>query len=119
MKWLTGLLVVFVMSTSARAEVNPNSGNWWVEPCKREGSAICTGFVAGMVQMNAMLTFVYHRPLWCLPNDVTIGQASKVIVRFLDDHPDQLHRPFVGLATDALITSFPCAPDTATVKAPR
>jgi hypothetical protein len=45
----------------------------------------------------------------CLPQGVTTGQALKVLVKYMDDHPEQLHEKTAWVAAKALHEAWPCA----------
>lgn len=45
----------------------------------------------------------------CLPEGIALGQATRVFVDYMDDHPENLHYPDLGLVLFALKTSFPCS----------
>jgi hypothetical protein len=32
-----------------------------------------------------------QQPIFCLPDGVTNGQLAKVVIKYLDDHPEDLH----------------------------
>ena len=44
----------------------------------------------------------------CLPQSVTISQSSRIIVKWLKDHPNKLHEDETILIFLALYQSFPC-----------
>lgn len=118
MKELLAAVALLMVAAAAHAEEDLTSGNWWLEGCKRDSDALCSGYVIGMMEMHDL-----SRPsdqwLWCLPKGVTPRQVTKVIVRYMNNHPADLHQRFVILASLALNESFPCPPDTASVSSPR
>jgi Rap1a immunity proteins len=66
-----------------------------------------------MGQMKAMLFLApaIDGPLRaCPPNGSNIFQAAKVVVAYLDAHPERLHESFLGLAITAIAQAWPCAP---------
>jgi hypothetical protein len=44
----------------------------------------------------------------CAPQAVTVGQVAKVVLAYLDRHPEKLHEKFVVLAATALAQTWPC-----------
>ena len=48
-------------------------------------------------------------PLWCIPTNATPMQWIRVVVKYLDDNPAQLHRKRVPLIMMALHQAFPCS----------
>lgn len=45
---------------------------------------------------------------YCIPANVPITQKAKIIKKFLDEHPEQLHEPAVALYFVAMVQAFPC-----------
>ena len=45
---------------------------------------------------------------FCIPDKVEKGQTIKVVVRYLETHPEKLHFLPSALVYDALSTAFPC-----------
>jgi len=109
-------IAILASSFSAIAE-DIESGNFWLMLCKNE-STFCTGYVAAMAHMQGL----YRQNINAIgrpPKGVTVGQNLKVITRYLEDHPAELHQPFILLAVRALNESFPCPPNTASVNGTR
>jgi Rap1a immunity proteins len=59
----------------------------------------------------------------CLPDNATLLQLARVLVKWLREHPERLHEPKSVLTTAALRDAFPCqqptpkeAPKPTTVK---
>jgi hypothetical protein len=46
--------------------------------------------------------------LTCLPDGVSYDQIVRVVVKYLQSHPERLHRRGKGLAVEALSAAFPC-----------
>ena len=64
----------------------------------------------GMLHMNRV--YVYHlkgAALFCPPDGTTNGQAVRIVVKYLRDHPEELHKHDSVLAFTALKAAFPCA----------
>jgi hypothetical protein len=47
--------------------------------------------------------------LACLPANVTQGQITDIVLKYLGDHPDRRHYRAASLVREALLESFPCA----------
>jgi Rap1a immunity proteins len=74
-------------------------------------AAYCGGRVLGLVEMhNLVTTQVGLPPLFCVPEQITLAQVVRVVVRELQRHPETLQESGVALATKALQQVFPCAP---------
>jgi len=79
--------------------------------------AFCAGYVAGAMDANntflnsmqAAKKEVHLQPMYCLPqNGIEIGQAVRITVKWLRDHPEKLHQDGVNLVWRALSDAFPC-----------
>jgi hypothetical protein len=46
----------------------------------------------------------------CIPKAATMGQRVAVVVKYIDEHPEDLHLEFWSLAREALRASWPCKP---------
>jgi hypothetical protein len=44
----------------------------------------------------------------CIPIGVSTGQGARVVIKYLRDHPEQLHEDGPILTFNALIAAFPC-----------
>ncbi len=72
--------------------------------------SLCLGFIQGITQTNLL----YQRVLdenaqFCLPaGGITNGQAARIVVKYLRDHPEDLHRHEFVLAFRAFKEAFPC-----------
>jgi hypothetical protein len=45
---------------------------------------------------------------YCKPGPVTVGQAIRIVVNYLEAHPEQLHESPRTLVNGALADAFPC-----------
>jgi len=76
------------------------------------GAGYCVGLVQGIKETSRVYkaTGRSDAPLMCLPQaGLQNGQAVRVVVRYLNDHPQNLHDDETLLATAALRDAFPCA----------
>ena len=125
---LTGILLVLLFPAWAVAD-----GNRLLKDCGRlvaflDGAAadtsgdvldllkkhgevsFCLGLMQGITQTNLL----YQRDLgenaeFCLPaGGITNGQAARIVVKYLRDHPEDLHRHEFVLAFWAFKEAFPC-----------
>ena len=74
------------------------------------GKAICDGYVDGFIDSYRVSTTYYGQPdAFCLPaTGISIDQAIRVIVRYLEEHPNELHQSARSSVFLALRTAFPC-----------
>jgi hypothetical protein len=73
----------------------------------------CTGFIDGMVQGHDFWVAGTQEektdPLsFCFPTGSTTDQIIKVFAKYLDDHPEELHKLGVVLFAEAMHKAFPC-----------
>lgn len=69
------------------------------------------GLCVGQMQMLYLLAFgdyLGSKARFCPPDGVTIDQTRKVVIKYIEDRPEQLHSPFLFLAIDALRKAWPC-----------
>ena len=77
------------------------------------GIGFCFGLMEGITYSNALYKIrAPGKEFLCLPKGgVTNGQAARVglvVLRYLRDHPEQLHEKASFLAVLALVDAFPC-----------
>lgn len=68
----------------------------------------CFGVMAGILDTVAVYTELIKPPLFCPPAEGTIEQATRVVLKYLQDHPEELHNNGVQLSIAAFIKAFPC-----------
>ena len=70
----------------------------------------CFGFISGIVDLNSMDEDVLKKPshAWCIPSGVSTAQLAKVVLKYSNDHPEELHFPGVMVVAGALVGAFPC-----------
>ena len=75
------------------------------------GIGFCLGLMHGITHSNALYQVMAPgKELLCLPKSgVNNGQAARVVLRYLRDHPEQLHENDFILAMRALRDAFPCS----------
>jgi len=61
---------------------------------------MCRGVVMGVIEVS---------PKVCPSEGVTLAQAVRIVLKFLQDHPERLHLRGSELAEDALSKAFPCS----------
>ncbi|MFI5103133.1 MAG: Rap1a/Tai family immunity protein [Terriglobales bacterium] len=76
----------------------------------------CQGWVGAALELtrsyNEWTDFTKQKPTvpqFCLPDSgIPLIQAIRVVVKYLQENPDQLHEDGMGLTIAALKGSFPC-----------
>ena len=80
-----------------------------VDENKSHGIGFCLGLMQGMLHMNQFYEYqLKGAALFCAPNSMTNGQAARIVVKYLRDHPEELHQPDSVLTFTALRAAFPC-----------
>jgi len=44
----------------------------------------------------------------CIPAEVSFNEAAKVVIKYLNDHPEKLHMADTVLIRTALVEAYPC-----------
>jgi hypothetical protein len=113
------IFLAFGMGTSSGSpspEEDVTSGNWLLVSCQlsvrsmddsafhentfesyREG--FCNGLVEGVSNASSKV---------CRKEEVTNGQELRVVLKYLQDHPEELHLRSSALVEKALAKAFPC-----------
>ena len=107
-----GLVASFFVCQAAGAS-EESSGTHWLRKCTNPEPALqieCAIYVRALVEYDEVRgTTLGHMRYICPVTDLTIGESREVVIRFLREKPEDLHRPFVLLAHLALAAAFPCS----------
>ena len=125
---LTLLLILLSCATVARASEEP-TGIELLQECQAatvehptatddyRGSH-CIGYLAGVTDTLRMWEYLNKdahagklappTPLACIPDAVTRFELVKVVVKYLDDNPKELHLGYAPLVYLALWDAYPC-----------
>src|SRR5450432_4277977 len=121
---LASVCVLLLLSSPASAaDTLDSSGNALLSTCRvavnvdpfkrstqeQNDAATCNGWVWGFLEGNMITEVNASAHVICVPEQVTLDQAERVFVRYLEDHPAELHRGAAGLAYDAFKKAFPCS----------
>jgi Rap1a immunity proteins len=118
MRWF--LLAACVAFTSpCFAQEFQFTGNALLDGCKDQLSGnpstatmivykggICTGAVKILLDLGDSLD-QSHRS--CAPNNATMGQAMRVVIKYIEVHPENMNRSFTFLITEAMRQAWPCS----------
>ena len=87
------------------------SGNTLLAKCvgPPETQLVCAGYTTGVYDMiNFLETTNAVAKQHCFPSGVTRLQIHDVVVRYLQDHPEQRRTGAAPLVRDALQEAWPC-----------
>lgn len=88
-----------------------NAGNVLSNVENTFDAGFCLRMAQGITNTNMMYQYAMQKTLFCLPTGgIQNVQAVRVIVKYLKEHPEQLHEHEATLAIMAFIQAFPCTP---------
>ena len=77
--------------------------------CLNQYSGVCSSFVRGVHSgLTLSQEFLKMSPHYCSPENMTVTQAVKIISKFLEENPEDLHQPAESIVYVALAKAFPC-----------
>lgn len=69
----------------------------------------CFGYISGVLDFDRLESAARKQAArYCVPDNASSSQLAKVIVKYGNDHPEELHLPAVAFVGLAMITAFPC-----------
>ena len=106
------LLVATLMTSTAAYSSDGMTGNELLTLCQSDLAVehtFCSGYVDGALGAFVVASVAYKSPrLVCVPEGVTVGQSAKVVERYLEAHPENLHFGARVLVFAALMATWPC-----------
>ena len=71
---------------------------------------LCLGAIGAFVDLDTLDSGIAKHPThgWCVPDNASGAQLAKVIVKYGNDHPQELHLPAVVVVANAFLAAFPC-----------
>jgi hypothetical protein len=105
-------------SAIAGATSSPNSGAAVIEACEQAARSTAwvdrlifdAGFCMGIVA--ATMWSLRGTNLLCFPKGVTTGNCLRVLIKYMDDHPEELHMHAADLDVRAFVKAWPCSHDS-------
>lgn len=116
---LSLLLRAAVAAPVDGAEFLPDCQNILEKSESREYDSFSTGYCLGVIQgtwdalfvASARVAAIGQESLlkMCPPEENISGdQAVRIVVKYLEDHPEELHIPLTYLVHRAFVAAFPC-----------
>jgi hypothetical protein len=79
----------------------------------------CVTYVGGLTDGIAMFADKGSiQEMYCAPSGVTHGQAVRLLVKYIKDHPEKSQEETRMLMLSALVAAFPCPPAPASAPVP-
>jgi hypothetical protein len=117
MRWVSLCVLAFALSATPLRAQNTQDGSYLLVSCQitirvfenpdvalnkyeewRDG--FCRGIVEGVSDTSSLV---------CQEEGVVFGQEVRIVVKYLQDHPEQLHLKNTKLVEMALAKAFPCS----------
>ncbi len=95
------LLLAFLTSFSAQAI----TGEKLLEMCDA-GREFCDGYVWSVV--DNVVTSNETSKFFCIPKGVSSVQTKKVVIKYMEKNPENLHWTATALVHNALLEAFRC-----------
>jgi Rap1a immunity proteins len=84
------------------------TGNELYKACENEAySRTNDNYLARGICFGIVIGVAYYTPS-CDPPGVTYGQTLKVVVQYMQQHPEILQKELAVIARDALLRAWPC-----------
>ena len=111
---------LFMIFPTIAAAVHYSDGNLLHETCNeaialfdsrgetdafKAGS--CFGYIRAANDMYEIMVINSNRTI-CIPSGISGKQLIRIVVKYLNDHPEKLHNPASLLVYEAFQESFPC-----------
>lgn len=109
------LLVVLAAMRPVPASAQFYTGNKVYTECTADENAatynvaraLCLGFVVGVYDVVVPLIRSSGESALCVPDGVTLGQVTDVVIKYLRDNPAKRNNPAASLVTEALLEAWP------------
>ena len=88
-----------------------------VTPADALQTGVCIGFLEGVADAHRLDTLRSAEAgrllprAFCVPNSVTAPEEARILLAFLNAHPERLSEDGVGLVYAAYAEAWPCAAD--------
>lgn len=107
------VILLCVLGRPAFAEQDFDSGNYMLPHCKAlvddKPPGVWQGQCGGIIDTLMWVGSSLPEPnRFCPPAHIPPSQAHRVVLRYLEQHPEKLHEGFKGLAFSALMEAWPC-----------
>jgi hypothetical protein len=101
---------IAMLPVTGLAEEDTNSANYVIKGCRdieKRGTSTQNINLQGLCAA-AISAIANSDDGRCMPQNVTIGQAVRVVIAYIDSQPARLHERFNRLAAEAIQKAWPC-----------
>lgn len=111
------MLVIMLSISSARAEQRADELLWKCNGTAKDevqaalGKLYCIGYISGLIDGHQITSNILkpEKKFLCLPKDgISNDQAVRIVVKWLNEHPEELHQTARVAVLVALRNAFPC-----------
>ena len=106
-----GLAVMLLLSAQSQAYYF--GGSELLQKCESDSATkynLCAGYVIAVSDVREEMAWLEVAPKTiCVPDSALSGQLVKVVTKYLNENPEQLHNGAGGLVQAALFSAFPCS----------
>ena len=108
--WITTALIALITVSAYPAMADHLSGSALVSRCDADSAQyMCIGYIEGVYDgYQAGTSSLGGQPPWCIPEDTTLDQLARVVMKRLKERPEELHYSADILVSYALRKAFPC-----------
>ena len=108
-----GLAVMLLLSSQSQAGSFRN-GSKLLQDCESDSAAkigMCYGYIMGISDYHlTLLGWSYlDEPHFCVPEHANSTQLVKVVTKYLNEYPEDLHLSAGSAVANALYEAFPCS----------
>lgn len=100
---------LLLMTTPAQAFVAYGTGRDLQDKCtdgRQVAKAYCDGYISAIASaMNYVGIGPYKT---CIPQEVSVNEMKKIVVRYMNEHPQDLFYTAIDLIAEPLVAAFPC-----------
>ena len=121
-KIMFAMMFVGVLATSLQAQTLAKTAGDFAKLCADTdpkaaarnsvlalNNGFCLGYFQGVLITNYMFNALKRGDaFFCAPIEVTPGQARKVFLKYINEHPEKLHEEPTSTVQESLIAVFPC-----------
>jgi hypothetical protein len=108
--WIAVLIVACLSASTASAEVMGNDLKEYCRfvPTMNQSTAMCLGYISGTLDTIRGMGVMLKKKLACEPPGVTGDQIVSMTIKYMADHPENLHFTGSSLILNLYTKSFPC-----------